>query len=254
MNLKIVKKISLAFFPAFFLVISSVIVSRLTIFSLKKITCELDQYPCPLNFEPALVNFSQRNIFTLKKQQVVSALTAFDADLAEVKVVKKLPNKLLITLKKRQPIAQLVPFLNLDFIGLDSTASATISGVMTNQFFQLDKSGEIFVAGHQPASLFPLVAVPETFNFELKVSPASQQISQLIQSLQEHYVNFNSLAWLNQSLAVVKTTLGSYAIINPSQSINSQIASLQFILSGFKIGESLPKKIDLRFDKPVLTF
>ncbi|KKS80096.1 MAG: hypothetical protein UV54_C0016G0011 [Candidatus Beckwithbacteria bacterium GW2011_GWA2_43_10] len=125
---------------------------------------------------------------------------------------------------------------------------------MTNQFFQLDKSGEIFVAGHQPASLFPLVAVPETFNFELKVSPASQQISQLIQSLQEHYVNFNSLAWLNQSLAVVKTTLGSYAIINPSQSINSQIASLQFILSGFKIGESLPKKIDLRFDKPVLTF
>ncbi|KKS80097.1 MAG: hypothetical protein UV54_C0016G0012 [Candidatus Beckwithbacteria bacterium GW2011_GWA2_43_10] len=56
MNLKIVKKISLAFFPAFFLVISSVIVSRLTIFSLKKITCELDQYPCPLNFEPALVN------------------------------------------------------------------------------------------------------------------------------------------------------------------------------------------------------
>ncbi len=254
MNLKIVKKISLAFFPAFFLVISSVIVSRLTIFSLKKITCELDQYPCPLNFEPALVNFSQRNIFTLKKQQVVSTLMAFDIDLAEVKVVKKFPNQLLITLKKRQPIAQLVPFLNLDFIGLDSTASATISGVMTNQFFQLDKSGEIFVAGHQPASLFPLVAVPETFNFELKVSPASQQISQLIQSLQEHYVNFNSLAWLNQSLAVVKTTLGSYAIINPSQSINSQIASLQFILSGFKIGESLPKKIDLRFDKPVLTF
>ena len=254
MNLKIVKKISLAFFPAFFLVISSVIVSRLTIFSLKKITCELDQYPCPLNFEPALVNFYQRNIFTLKKQQVVSTLMAFDIDLAEVKVVKKFPNQLLITLKKRQPIAQLVPFLNLDFIGLDSTASATISGVMTNQFFQLDKSGEIFVAGHQPASLFPLVAVPETFNFELKVSPASQQISQLIQSLQEHYVNFNSLAWLNQSLAVVKTTLGSYAIINPSQSINSQIASLQFILSGFKIGESLPKKIDLRFDKPVLTF
>jgi len=254
MNLKIVKKISLAFFPAFFLIISSVIVSRLTIFSLKKITCELDQYPCPLNFEPALVNFYQRNIFTLKKQQVVSTLMAFDIDLAEVKVVKKFPNQLLITLKKRQPIAQLVPFLNLDFIGLDSTASATISGVMTNQFFQLDKSGEIFVAGHQPASLFPLVAVPETFNFELKVSPASQQISQLIQSLQEHYVNFNSLAWLNQSLAVVKTTLGSYAIINPSQSINSQIASLQFILSGFKIGESLPKKIDLRFDKPVLTF
>ena len=254
MNLKIVKKISLAFFPAFFLVISSVIVSRLTIFSLKKITCELDQYPCPLNFEPALVNFYQRNIFTLKKQQVVSTLMAFDIDLAEVKVVKKFPNQLLITLKKRQPIAQLVPFLNLDFIGLDSTASATISGVMTNQFFQLDKSGEIFVAGHQPASLFPLVAVPETFNFELKVSPASQQISQLIQSLQEHYVNFNSLAWLNQSLAVVKTTLGSYAVINPSQSINSQIASLQFILSGFKIGESLPKKIDLRFDKPVLTF
>ncbi len=254
MNLKSIKKVSLAFFPAFFLVISILILSRLSIFSLKKITCQLDQYPCPLNYEPALVNFYQKNIFILKKQQVVSTLTAFDTDLAEVEVIKKLPNQLLITLKKRQPIAQLAPFLNLEFIGLESTASATISGEMTNQFFQLDRSGEIFMTNHQPTSLFPLVAVPETFNFELKSSPATRQISQLIQSLQEHYVSFNLLAWLNQSLAVVKTSLGSYAIINPSQSINPQIASLQFILSGFKIGESLPKKIDLRFDKPVLTF
>lgn len=254
MNLKSIKKVSLAFFPALFLVISIVILSRLSIFSLKKITCQLDQYPCPLNYEPALVNFYLKNIFLLKKHQVVSTLTAFDADLAEVEVVKKLPNQLLITLKKRRPIAQLAPFLNLDFTGLDSTASATISGEMTNQFFQLDKSGEIFMTNHQPTSLFPLVAVPETFNFELKSSPATRQISQLIQSLQEHYVSFNLLAWLNQSLAVVKTSLGSYAIINPSQSINPQIASLQFVLSGFKIGESLPKKIDLRFDKPVLTF
>lgn len=254
MKLKNIKKVLLAFLPPLVLVILTLTISRLSAFSLKKITCQLDQYPCPLNFEPTLVNFYQRNIFTLKKQQVVSTLTAFDADLAEVKVVKKLPNQLLITLKKRQPIAQLVPFLNLEFIGLDSTASATISGEMTNQFFQLDLSGEIFMSGHEPTSFFPLVAVPENFNFELKISPATQQITQVIQSLQEHYVSFNLLVWLNQSLAVVKTSLGSYAIINPSQSINPQIASLQFILSGFKIGESLPKKIDLRFDKPVLTF
>jgi len=254
MKLTNIKKVLLAFLPPLVLVILSLSLSRLSVFSLKKITCQLDQYPCPLNYEPVLVNFYQRNIFTLKKQSVVNTLTAFDADLAEVEVVKKLPNQLLITLKKRQPLAQLVPFLNLDFIGLDSTASATISGEMTNQFFQLDQSGEIFMTNHQPISLFPLVAVPETFNFELKISPATQQISQVILSLREHYVSFNLLAWLNQSLAVIKTSLGSYAIINPSQSIKPQIASLQFILSGFKIGESLPKKIDLRFDKPVLTF
>jgi len=254
MNLKSIKKVSLAFLPPLVLVILSLTLNRLSVFSLKKITCQLDQYPCPLNYEPALVNFYQRNIFTLKKQQVVSTLMAFDVDLAEVQVVKKLPNQLLITLKKRRPIAQLAPFLNLEFIGLDSTASATISGEITNQFFQLDQSGEIFISGRQPTSLFPLVAVPETFNLTLKSSPATQQISQVILSLQEHYVSFNLLAWLNQSLAVVKTSLGSYAIINPSQSIKPQIASLQFILSGIKIGESLPKKIDLRFDKPVLTF
>ena len=254
MNLKIVKKVSLAFLPPLVLIILSLTLSRLSVFSLKKIACQLDQFPCPLNYEPALINFYHQNIFTIKKQSVVSTITAFDADLAEVEVVKKLPDQLLINLKKRRMIAQLAPFLNLDFIGLDSTASATISGEMTNQFFQLDKFGEIFMSGRQPTSLFPLVAVPVTFNFELKVTPATKQISQLILSLQEHYVNFNLLAWLNQSLAVVKTSQGSYAIINPSQSIKPQIASLQFILSGIKIGESLPKKIDLRFDKPVLTF
>lgn len=254
MNLKRLKKVSLAFLPLLVLMILSFTISRLSVFSLKKITCQLDRYPCSLNYEPVLVNFYRQNIFTLKKQSVIGRLTAFDADLAEVEVVKKLPNQLFINLKKRRPIAQVAPFLNLEFIGLDNSASATISGEMTNQLFQLDQSGEIFIAGHEPTALFPLVAVPEDFNFELKSSPVTQQISQLIQSLQEHYVNFNLLVWLNQGVAVVKTTQGSYAIINPSRSIKPQIASLQFILSGIKIGESLPKKIDLRFDKPVLTF
>lgn len=254
MNLKKIKKIAFAFSPVLVLIILGLTISRLSIFSVKKINCQLHKYPCPLNYEPVIVGFYHQNIFILKQQQIINSFMAFDTQLAAVKVVKKLPSQINITLTRRQPIAQLVPFLNLEFVGLDSSASATLSGEMTNQLFQLDKSGEIFMVDHQISALFPLVAVPEGFNFQQKLSPVTQQISYLIQSLQEHYVGFNLLAWLHQSLAVIKTSGGSYAIINPSQTINSQIASLQYILSSFKIGESLPKKIDLRFDKPVLTF
>lgn len=252
MNLKIVKLHFVV--PIFALIILGLVLTRLSLFTVQKVVCQLDQYPCPLNLEPALVNFYQQNIFSLTRQQVITSISAYEPGIAEVKIIKKLPGQLFITVKRRQPIAQVVPYFNLNFIGLESSVSATLSGEMTNQFFQLDKSGEIFLTGQASTSLLPLVAVPEDFNFNLKLSPASQKISQLIQSLQEHYVSFIVLAWLNESLAVVKTSYGSYGIINPEQGLNSQIASLQFILSGFKIGDSLPKKIDLRFDKPVLTF
>lgn len=45
MKLTNIKKVLLAFLPPLVLVILSLSLSRLSLFSLKKITCQLDQYP-----------------------------------------------------------------------------------------------------------------------------------------------------------------------------------------------------------------
>ncbi|MFH0943053.1 MAG: hypothetical protein V1810_02650 [Candidatus Beckwithbacteria bacterium] len=248
------KSLLFIFFPVIILIGLTITLNQLAFFSIKKISCQIDQYPCSLAFEPTLVNFYQQNIFKLKSAKATQILLAFDPNLTDIQVTKKLPNQISITAKRRQPMAQLVPYLNLEFTGLDSSASATLSGVITNQVFQLDQSGEFFMTKQYQPNLYPTVAVPESFNFDQNPSLATKNLSDLIKSLQEHYVSFNLLAWLNQSVGIVKTNQGPYAIIDLTGSLNSQVASLQYILSGYKIGESLPVKIDLRFDKPVLTF
>lgn len=251
---QVAKRWLLTFLPAIILIGLSLTLSKLEFFSIKKITCQVDNYPCSLAFEPILINFYRQNIFKLKASKVTQTLLAFDPNLTNILVSKKLPSQLSISASRRQPIAQLVPYINLEFTALDSSASATISGHLTNQAFQLDKSGEFFPASQHQPNLYPTVALPESFNFDQNPSLATKIISQLITSLLEHYVSFNLLAWMNQSVAVVKTNQGPYAIIDLAGPLNSQVASLQYILSGFKIGEGLPEKIDLRFEKPVLTF
>ena len=51
------------------------------------------------------------------------------------------------------------------------------------------------------------------------------------------------------------TLLGNLLVLfSKEKEYASQVASLQFILSRSKIEGKIPQKIDLRFDKPVLTY
>ena len=220
--------------------------TNLNIFKVKKIVCQLDAYPCPLSFEPVLVNFSNQNIFTISRRLISKKLSDFDPTLTAIKISKKLPNQLLIVINHRQPIAQLAVFSNLEFTGWEATAAATIAGEISDKFWLMDQQGEIYNSSSPVPGALPLVAVTDNFN--------QQKIFQLLTLLKEHYVAFNLLAWIDPDIFVIKTNLGPYAIINAADFGSLQIGSLQYILAGLKIGEKTPSKIDLRFDKPVLSF
>ncbi|MCX6817197.1 MAG: hypothetical protein NTZ93_05005 [Candidatus Beckwithbacteria bacterium] len=220
--------------------------SNLRIFNLKKIDCQLDNYPCPLTLEPVLVGLSGKNIFKLNRLQVIRELSQLDQTLTDIQVTKKIPNELLIKISRRQPLAQLAFFNNLDFIGLDSTQSATLSGEMSGKFQLIDQQGQVYEANNINLESLPVVAVSGQFN--------SDQIVKTLLVLNNHYVSYNLLAWLNNKTIIIKTNLGPYAVVDPTTGVDSSIGSLQYILTGLKIGDRLPTKIDLRFDKPVLTY
>lgn len=215
-------------------------------FNLKKIDCELDHYPCPLVLEPFLAGLSNKNIFFLKRTDIIKQLSQLDPTFTRIQVAKIIPNRISIKLEYRQPIAQIKIVNNLEFIGLNSTASATLSGEITGQAWFIDKAADLYPVKPNQSNSLPLVFVPKDFN--------NQLIAQTIITLNNYYVGFDLLAWLDKFTIIVKTNLGPYAVIDPSKDVAAATAYLQYILNGLKIGERLPSKIDLRFDKPVLTY
>jgi len=240
-------------FPTLILIGLGIFLAQFKVFNLKKIDCFINDNPCSLKFEPLLVNLYQQNIFKLNKKNLISQLQYFDPTLTEIQVTKKLPHHLIINMTRRLPIAQLALSDNLDFIGLNSSQSATLSGQIKDKLFKLDKTGEVFDTINQPQPDLPLVQLNINQNLQLGKTDLSCQIAALINQLNSYFVSFNLLAVFD-SFFVIKTALGPYAVISSQKAFNSQVASLQYVLTNIKIDQSLPAKIDLRFDKPILSY
>ena len=252
------KKISIKFlwpiFPALVLIGLVILLSKLQTFNIQKVTCQLDDHPCSLEFESVLISFYNQNIFKLNRSQVVGKLTQFDSTLSDIKLKKQLPSTLNIFMQRRLAIAQLIPVENLQFEGLNSSQSATLSGQILDQFFRLDKTGEIYQKVNQKNPQLPEVLVSTSFPLSLAKIDLTEKLAKLITSLNLNYVKYSRLAWLSSNQIIIHTSLGPYAVLDSTQNLDSAVASLQYILTNIKIDSKLPNKVDLRFDKPVLSF
>ena len=204
-------------------------------FTVKKIDCRLNHYPCPLQLEPVLLGLMGRNIFSLSAGPVSRQLMSFDPTLIEVRVSKTLPAKLMIDLTRRLPLA-------------------VIKIQPDGPEFYLDKTGFVYL----PPTLVnqPLAAVlwPKELPLAEGESSLSLNLAQLINTLAAYYVAYTEVIRLSDETYSVKTALGPEAVIKVDIDFTSPVASLQFILTNIKIGEISPVKIDLRFDKPILTY
>ena len=240
--------------PAIILISLVIFLSKLNVFSLRKITCTLDNHPCSLEFEPILVNLYQQNIFKLDKKTVINQLKSFDSTLTDISITKKLPDSVIIDINKRIAIAQVIPALDLQFEALDSTASATISATLSNEVLKLDRQGELFSVGSLAEPQLQKIIVSSSHHLTQGKSTTSKLLADLILTLKTHYVNIDTIVLLPTNQLIIKTQLGPYVILNSDQPLNSTVASLQYVLTNIKIDLKLPSKIDLRFDKPVLTY
>lgn len=216
-------------------------------FKIKEIDCQLNHYPCPLSLEPVLLSFIDKNIFELKAQSVERQLLSFDPTLTEISIDKYLPDRLRIDAVRRLPVARIK-------LVTDLVAEASVSAQVTDNNFYLDKSGFVYrppVLLNQP---LPEVWWPESLPLIEGESPLSLNLAQLIDTLAAYYVNFEQIVRLPEGVYLIITQAGLQALIPTDADFASRVASLQFILTNLKIGEASPKKIDLRFDKPVLTY
>lgn len=222
-----------------------VFLSQRKVFGIKQIDCFLDNFPCSLEFEPVLVNLHGQNLFTLKDQTVTEALKRIDPAVDQVSIAKHLPNKVTIAMRRNQALAKVV-------VTTDLTASG--SGALNDPHFYLDTMGHLFALTGPVDAGLPLVKVSADQNVVIGTTALSTKLTELITALNTAYVHWRTLTWFSSERVIVYTDLGPQATVNPSQPLGKTIATLQYILSNLKIGEKLPNSIDLRFDKPVLSY
>lgn len=216
-------------------------------FRVKKIDCYLDTYPCSLVFESALVNLTKQNIFLLKNEAVISDLKLLDQTINLVEIEKKLPNKLTITMLRNPALALVLQTNYLD-------EEATPAAFPQETWFHLDTAGNLQPLSGLTDPSLPLIKVGSDLEFSTGISPISLKLTELVNHLNDAYVQWVTLTFFSKERVTITSNLGPVAILNPSQPLKKTIATLQYILANLKIGEKLPKTIDLRFNQPVLSF
>lgn len=176
-----------------------------------------------------------KNIIFLSPQKITQEIDNQLPTIGSVKVEKKLPNKLIVRLDKRKPIAAI------------ETGS---------EYWLTDYQGIILEKLDQPADL-PLIIGGGS-----NISSDNQRVesSSILASLDYLYkLLFNSIEAyrveiINSSELAVYLRTGPKVLVSVENSHQQQVDSLQLVLTRTKIEGRKIKEIDLRFDKPVIIF
>lgn len=189
-----------------------------------EIDCQINQTPCPAAIEKEFVDLLGQNLILSRPEQKIPALKATYFQYEKI-IIKKQPlDKIIVLITTRQPV---VCFL------------------IAGQKLLLDTGARVV----REVEINP--GLPEIKAVRFQEEKARQAIETA--ALLEHYqIDFLNLE-LNEK-DELKVRLTESEVWLSFEEIGSQIASLQTILSQARIKERLPKKIDLRFNKPILSY
>ena len=76
----------------------------------------------------------------------------------------------------------------------------------------------------------------------------------LEKALKEKKIDYEAVNNLKDGSCIIKLTDGSLVILSSQKDVNTEISSLQFILKRLTMEGKEFTKLDLRFEKPVITF
>jgi len=227
------------------------IVCKSGFFAVKKIDCLLDSESCSPEIWNELISLTFReNLIFLKKKEISKKILNNYQIIKSLRINKVLPNKLIFELERRRGVA------TLGFEkGPEETASSSgrlIFGTGKN-FYVVDEEG-VVIKKENDFSL-PLILLSEEPNLEVGRRILGGEVIGAIRFLTILRLNLlePKIAKINFPYSLdIWLRDGRRVVFSLKKEAQIQIESLQFILSRSKIEGREIKKIDLRFDKPVI--
>lgn len=235
---KIVKllKIVILFTGFIFIVLFIFKLVKGDFFKVNQVLCFDDGSPCQTDIWFKINSFALgKNLISLSPQDISQQIKNEFSEIEEVEIKKELPNRLIINLTKRKAIAVIE---------------------MKNEYWQVDYRGIILTRRHELSDL-PLIV-----SDEVAISSDGEKIEspQVLASLDCLYkLLFKNLEPYrmeiqNPQTLIIYLRTGSVVLYSFKNDWQLQVDSLQLILERAKIEGKQIKVIDLRFDKPVITY
>ena len=219
---------------------------RSDFWAVKRINCQLDNQDCPADLWNKLNTFSlQKNLIFFPSGNLKKEISEAFPQTGDLKIKKRIFNSLFFEIHSKKPMAALAVE-----VSLDSEEEFLLSGL----FYWLDEDGIVLEKtdkdGNLPLVLIkndPDLAVGQVFEYGEKQTLMSLLIGLKMSLIEARVIRLTSPreieVWLDKDLLV---------LFNSEKNIDLQLDSLQLILSRSKIEGKTIKKIDLRFDKPVI--
>ena len=223
----------------------------------KKVDCQFNQLNCNAEIASKVRDLSLgRHLLFFPRQLVTDKIKENYSQVHFVKIKKRLPDKLSFELTSRKPVAALAR-------ELFSEPEATLSGELkkpkfslTGTYYLIDQERVVIQKVDDNPNL-PLILIKN----ELQLKVGEKITQEEVQKTMEILVGMK-LRLLEPKLTRI-VSLGEIEIwleneilvlFNGQKDIGVQLDSLQFIYSRSKIEGKQIKKIDLRFDKPVVLY
>ena len=225
--------------------------ARSDFWAIEKITCRLDDQDCPPDLLAKTTELSLgKNLIFFPKQSFEQNIQNNFPQTGEIKIKKGFFKNISFFIASQKAVAALAVQLPLSNEATSSGQEFSLSGV----FYWLTQDGTV-LGKTDHADDLPLVLIEKDPN--LNVGQVFQQeestvIMPLLMGLKLHVIDFKLIRIV--SLREIEIWLQGQILVlfNGEKDLESQLDSLQLILSRAKIEGKSIKKIDLRFDKPVI--
>lgn len=232
--------------PGIRIVIFSLLVVGLTFWlrsdfwRVRRISCQLNDQDCPPELKAELIQLSQaERILFLSSAKIIEKIEANHSELSRVQIKKRLPDELIFWLKIREP-----------------WAAITIEDSPENEFYHVDQEGTLLAKTNSPAGL-PLILVEQLPELEIGEKLEQPGISKALfalMDLQLRPFEPKRVKIVSEREMEIQLNDQIRVILSLRKNLKDQLDSLQLIFSRTKIEGKQPGDIDLRFDKPVITY
>ena len=204
-------------------------------FDVKFIICQKDEFLCSSGEEDLFSSVIGKNIFFINSKKLIDSAKLKDIRISAIQIQKKIPNKIYASLESRKAFALLAAGSNS---------------------YLIDKDYFVFAKSDNNAYNLPIIDLQAN---DLPVigtyaGEKAKKAVQLAEALKTFFIPFSKIITGNNGSLVMHGG-GFDAIFSDKKDFETQVISLQLILRSSKIKENSKselKKIDLRFDKPIV--
>lgn len=205
--------------------------SSSNLFSIKKVECYTQFGNCPESYLIKLDTLLHQPIFASNTRKIVNSLLSPVPEIDRFDIYRRIPSVLIVSVKLKSPVG------------------VVSSGVLGSKSLMVDDSGRVYLTVEN--SSLPVLLIQKTVQEGDSLATPEIQALKIISKV-SLMTNLKVYGQLQENILNIRLDSDTEIIIDIKKT-DDWDSSLQLLLSRSKITGITPRKIDLRFNNPVVT-